>query len=211
MAQHHALRERLVDNRRSRREQPSGHKYLLNSGITICGLCGRWLQSAWRTNAGRVYSCVSSVDKDGCGRLTIVATPLEQHVVDAVFDHVGRDQLPRMIANPDAWRRELQRRTAIEARMLDLAALYAEHKITRAEWHVARLSLARQLRRIPADPAHLGGLTLGDPHRLLVEWNQLQVDRRRAMLQLIIDVVIINPAVTRGPRLDARRIDIRWR
>lgn len=211
MAEHTALRQRFVDNARSRSRLPAS-RYLLTAGLTVCGRCGYRLATLIRSDSKRrTYACIKTADKDGCGGLSISAVPLEEHVTRQVFAHVGEDNIGRLVANPRGFRRELERRTAVETRLLELAELYANHDICRAEWLTARAPLVRQLSTLPDDRSHLGALTLGDPTTAVDVWNGIHIDRRRALLQLVIDVIIINPAPRKGPRLRPERIDIRWR
>jgi hypothetical protein len=37
------------------------------------------------------------------------------------------------------------------------------------------------------------------------------LERRQAALDVLIDSVIVNPAIRRGPGLDPDRVDISWR
>jgi hypothetical protein len=43
------------------------------------------------------------------------------------------------------------------------------------------------------------------------EWGRLAVDKQRALLQLVIDVVVIMPTDRRGPKFNPQRVEIRWR
>lgn len=209
--EHAALRLRLSDNRRTKGVRHAW-RYLLTGGLTACGLCGCHLTTQVRsTNHHRVYVCLNSVNTNGCGRISVVAEPLEALVVDRIFDRLGTDAVCRLVANPDAFAREVGRRTGVEARMLEAADAYATGNIGRAEWGVLRQSLARQLRALPAEPAHLGGLTLGDSGALHREWRRLPVDSRRTLLQLIVDKVVVHPARHPGKGFDASRVALRWR
>jgi site-specific DNA recombinase len=58
-------------------------RYLL-SGMLRCGKCGNRLYSSARENSRR-YVCLSGPDHGGCGRLTVVADPLERFIADAVL------------------------------------------------------------------------------------------------------------------------------
>lgn len=63
------------------RRTPRG--YLL-SGLGRCGKCEGKLFSSRRQNSRR-YVCQSGPDHGGCGRLTVVAEPLEQFVTEQVL------------------------------------------------------------------------------------------------------------------------------
>ena len=82
-----AFAARKVSGRRSPR------RYLL-SGLLRCGRCGNRLYSARREQSRRRYVCASGPDHGGCGRLTVVAEPLEAYVADLVIE------LRRPLAHP---------------------------------------------------------------------------------------------------------------
>ncbi len=60
------------------------HHYLL-TGLLRCGKCGNSLYSSARTS-GRRYVCMSGPDHRGCGKLAVVATPIEHDLVEAALD-----------------------------------------------------------------------------------------------------------------------------
>lgn len=211
LEQHAALRQRLSDNRRTKGVRPA-RRYLLNGGLIVCGRCGVRLRTASRVGGARVYACIRSVDYDGCGRLSVRAAHVERHVFEQVVDHFGERNMRLLLGNPKAFHRELERRTLIETRMLELADMYAVGDLSRSEWVTARAGLATQLACVPDDAAHLGGLALADAEQPWRVWEALPIDSRRSLLQLVVDVVVVHP-VTRpsGPRFDGSRIEVKWR
>ena len=67
---------RMSDAASTGRRTP--RRYLL-SGLCRCGRCdGKLYASARQTS--RRYVCLRGPDHDGCGRLTVVADPLEQRL-----------------------------------------------------------------------------------------------------------------------------------
>ncbi len=58
--------------------------YLL-TGMLRCGRCGNKLFSALRDQDTRRYVCLSGPDRGGCGRLTVVAEPVEALITEAVL------------------------------------------------------------------------------------------------------------------------------
>ncbi|HMK99492.1 MAG TPA: recombinase family protein, partial [Acidimicrobiales bacterium] len=61
----------------------TARRYLL-SGLLRCGRCGNRLFSAARVNRRR-YVCNSGPDHGGCGKMTVVAGPVEELIADAVL------------------------------------------------------------------------------------------------------------------------------
>lgn len=60
------------------------HHYLL-TGLLRCGKCGNGLYSSARTS-GRRYVCMSGPDHRGCGKLAVVAAPIEDDLVEEALD-----------------------------------------------------------------------------------------------------------------------------
>lgn len=209
--QHVALRTRLADNRRTKGIRHAW-RYLLTAGLIVCGRCGaRMYRYQSSKTHGRQYACLKSNDKDGCGKTYVAAERVEALVTDAFLERIGTATMSALLANPRAFAREVQRRTDVEARMTGLAEMYAAGEIGRSEWLVARASLAHRLSTTPNDPAHLGGLRLGDPAMVAQEWARLPIDQQRSLLQLVIDVVSIMPTPHRGPKFNPDRVVINWR
>ena len=90
----------------------------------------------------RRYFCLKGPDQGGCGRLTVVAEPVEQLVTDAVL--VRPDS--RYLADAMAARTSVDHDIADLASQLDadqgrldeLAGLYADGAISAREWITAR-------------------------------------------------------------------------
>jgi site-specific DNA recombinase len=77
---HRKVVAKMAEKAASGRRTPQ--RYLL-SGLLTCGKCGNRLYSSARKTTRR-YVCSSNPDHRGCGRLTVVADPLERLVADAV-------------------------------------------------------------------------------------------------------------------------------
>ncbi|HYB34576.1 MAG TPA: recombinase family protein, partial [Mycobacterium sp.] len=107
--------------------------YLL-SGMLRCGRCGNRLYSQARhvnpNNRVRRYVCLKGPDHGGCGRLTVVAEPVEQLLTDAVLARLDSPHLAQVLAgksSPDADVAALAAQVeADQSRLDELAGLYAE-------------------------------------------------------------------------------------
>jgi site-specific DNA recombinase len=79
--------------------------YLL-SGMLRCGRCGNRLFSQARhvnpDNRVRRYVCLKDPDHGGCGRLTVVAEPVEQLLTDAVLTRLDSSHLAEALAGRTA-------------------------------------------------------------------------------------------------------------
>ena len=71
-----------------RRTNKVARRYLLVR-LLRCGHCGETLVSRPKQGGARAYQCVKGPGFSGCGRLSVMADPLEQFVVEAVLYRLG--------------------------------------------------------------------------------------------------------------------------
>jgi site-specific DNA recombinase len=111
--------------------------YLL-SGLLRCGKCGNRLYSQARHdrngNIKRRYVCLSGPDHGGCGKLTVVAEPVEAVITEAVLARLDSTELADALAGKAETDSELvavsDELTAATGRLEELACLYAEGLVT---------------------------------------------------------------------------------
>ncbi|MEI2696932.1 MAG: recombinase family protein [Microthrixaceae bacterium] len=135
-------RDRILS--RVRAKAASGRRvpqrYLL-SGLLRCGKCGVRLYSS-RRQTSRRYVCLSGPDHGGCGRLTVVAEPVEDLITDAVLYRLDTPELAEALtgsAQADAETAAMAEQIAADRAQLDeLAQLYAAKAIPAREWLAAR-------------------------------------------------------------------------
>lgn len=102
------------------------------SGLCRCGRCGTRKFSAARLEAGAPKHwqvCSSSTDHGGCGRMTVVAEPLEKLIADAVVARLGSKALSdaaaaKVTLNPDAAALSVRLQDA-QVRLDELTGLYS--------------------------------------------------------------------------------------
>jgi DNA invertase Pin-like site-specific DNA recombinase len=204
----------------SRRDRRPARTYVL-SGFVQCGNCGAVMVSRAVKRAdgsqARRYAC--SKENGGCGGVGILAKPVEDLVVEAVFRRLdtpalaqaldrrpeseGGDDLIAVIAD-------------IEARLEELAEMWAAKELSRAEWAAARsklsadLDVARTAYAAKVDREATQRL-LPDGGQLRAVWPDLSLDKRRAILREIVAAVPIALTFRSNNRFDPSRIDITWR
>ena len=114
-------------------------RYLL-SGLLRCGRRATTLYSSARKTTRR-YVCLSGPDHQGCGRITVVAEPLEALVTEAVLYRLDTPELADALAGrsrADAEAAGLADAIAADrAQLHELAALYADRQIAVREWMAA--------------------------------------------------------------------------
>ncbi len=212
-ATHERIRALLGDPRRTQRGRPVVH---LLAGLVRCGRCGEKMHTSRRKNGSRRYMCAASPE-GGCGRLAIVAEPLEELITGAVVNRLASPILDKALtraskATNDREHRDVEDLADVERELEQLARDYGEKHITRREWFAAREPLERRrdmARRAVAATANstvLESMRGADVHKT---WDGLVLDRRRAILAALIDRIIINPASRAA--FDPARVDMVWR
>ncbi|QXC59116.1 recombinase family protein [Aquihabitans sp. G128] len=207
---------RMADAATTGRRTP--RRYLL-SGLLRCSKCGHKLYSSSRATSRR-YVCSSSPDHGGCGRLTIVAPPVEELIADAVLYRLDTPELAAALsgrATNDVQSAALSETLAADRAQLDeLAAVYAEKAITVREWMEARRPIEarisdteRRLSRLTGSHA-LTGL-IGNGAELRASWAGLNLTRQAAIVAAVLDHAVIAPGTSGARELDAARVDPIWR
>ncbi len=204
------IASRKVSGRRSPRA------YLL-SGLLRCGKCGGTLFSSRRENSRR-YVCLSGPDHRGCGKLTVVAPPLEQLVADYALFRLDSPAVADAITGRNSADDEASRlaeQLAEERETLDyLAEEFGARRIDRRQWEKARAPITARIADLEKQLAKLTrtdtltGLGTGDALR--EQWAGLNLSRQAAILRTLIAHVTIAPGVRGARALDPDRVQVTW-
>lgn len=199
--------ERATSGRRTPR------RYLL-SGLLRCGKCGVTLYSAARETTSR-YVCSSGPDHGGCGRLTVVADPLERLITDLVLEALDTPELAAALAGKTAQDEQsaaLSERLATDKnRLHELSEIWADGHITRAEWMTARKPIEARIadaeRRLArASRGHALHGVIGQGEALRSQWATLNLTRRHAIVAAVLNCAVISPGVPGARTLDPERV-----
>jgi len=193
-------------------------RYLL-SGLLRCGRCGNRLYSSARVNTRR-YVCSSGPDHGGCGRMTVVADPVEQLIADAVLIRLSSPDLAHALAgraSADEQSAALAEQIAADRDQLEeLATMYGTKDITAKEWMSARSPIEQRLRdserrlsRATSTSALDGLIGLGGA--LGAQWADLNLDRQHAVITTLLDHAVITPGTPGARSLDPARVQPHWR
>ena len=207
---------RMSEQSRTGRRSP--RRYLL-SGMLRCGKCEGVLFSSPRQHSRR-YVCLSGPDHGGCGRLTVVAAPVEDLIGRAVLLRLDSPELADALSG----RAAADEHTAALALALaedrqqqeELGGLWAAKKIDTAGWLRARGDLEA---RIAQAEARLGRLTrsdalcglVGNGQQLRASWDELNLTRQAAIVRAVLDHAVIGPGVLGARTLDPERVQPVWR
>ena len=189
------------------------------TGLLRCGRCENRLFSSRREDTRR-YVCLSGPDHGGCGRLTVVAGPLEEFLCEAVLQRLDSQKLAKVMSGrskPNSDNTKLTKGIARDRQQLtELARVYAQRKVTLAEWIAARKpieerinSSERLLSRSTSSDALIG--FIGSPE-LRTKWATLNLSRQHAIVSAMIDQVGIMPKLKAASQsLDPNRVKATWR
>ncbi len=211
-------RIRALLNDPSRRTNRSVRRYLLVR-LLRCGHCGEFLVSRPRAGGARGYVCAVGPNFSGCGRISALAEPLEQLVLDAVFYRLDSAELASALTSAPAdedgneWQRELERS---QAQLEELAIMYADREISRPEWRVARAPIEQRITDARKRLSKLTRTSVLDGHvgsgaDLREQWTTLPLSRQHAIVSAVLDHVIVGPGRRGLNRFDPSRFQPVWR
>ncbi|MFT7395208.1 MAG: site-specific DNA recombinase [Candidatus Azotimanducaceae bacterium] len=206
----------LEQKRNTGRRTP--RRYLL-SGLLRCGRCSHTLFSS-RRESSRRYVCMGGPNHRGCGRLTVVAEPVEQLAGAAVLYRLDTPELADVIAGraaQDERAAALSDNMGDDSRQLDeLAQAYAAKQITMREWLTAREPIEgrirdaqRRLDRITRTDSLAG--FIGNGEALHAQWSELNLTRQHAIIRAVLDHAVVAPTDVRGGSFNPDRVGLVWR
>jgi site-specific DNA recombinase len=190
-------------------------EYLLTGGIARCGRCGAALQAHPRSNGKKEMACVSRPGAPGCGRLGVLAEPVEALIVEDILQQVDAGALARALSTTDD-HSDVEELARVQEKLNELADMWRRDEISRGEWQTARTGLQERQaaleKRIQSQRRNrsLDGI----PEALRTAWPSLPFHRQRAIVEVLIEQVIVEPATPGAQRFVADRIpagNIRWK
>jgi hypothetical protein len=156
---------------------------------------------------------VCAGDRGGCGRLRIVNDPLEDLVSKAVLRAIDKGALAKVMRGKEDHQvtSELMK---TDRKLTELAADYASDRITHNQFERATRILKAKLndlkKRVAAS-RRTYGLDGLDDESLRERWPELDLHRRRTVIQALVEKVVIGSAVHGRNTFDPKRVDVRWR
>jgi site-specific DNA recombinase len=214
-AQRERVLARMADQASSGRRAP---RTSLLSGLLRCGRCGGKLFASRKVT--RRYICMSGPDHGGCGRLTVVADPLELLIAEAVVERLDSPQFAATLAGRVSERADasgLADALAEDQKQLDdLAAMLGKGEMSAREWRTAREQVdkrmtdrKRQLAAATQTDALLG--LPGQAQQLRDRWDGLTLTRQAAIVRALVDHIVIQPGTPGARSLDLNRVRPVWR
>lgn len=215
--EYHALIAMLGDP--SRRRSTSTERKYLGSGLYVCGKCGKRMLTATqigRTDRSRrkTYKC------SGGAHLGRVAEPLDEYITELVIARLSRPDAAIALGGPVVDAAALQtQRTGVQARLDELAALFADGAIDGSQLRRGSEALRDQLAALDAQLAEaraastLANLVLAEDDIRTV-WDGLSVDVRAKVVDVLMTVTILPSPRGRRPGggyFDPEYIQIDWK
>lgn len=211
---HHALVTLLNDP--GRRTTTGNRAAYLLSGIARCGKCGGSITSAGikRSHPGEGYRYIYKCRAGACvGRRR---DWVDDYVTDVVIARLTRPDARDLLADDDrpdvpALREEA---LALRVRLDDLAAAFADGTIDRGQLRAGSERIRHRLDEIDAAMSHssrapvLAELVGADDLR--AAWNGMSLERQRAVVQTLMDVVL-HPGGGGRRDFDPTKVEITWK
>jgi site-specific DNA recombinase len=211
-------RVRAILGRATRATSRTVRRYLLSGGLLRCGVCDSVLVARPRQDGSRRYVCAKGPGLPGCGKVAIVAEPVEGFIAEAVLYRLDTPELAEALegaATPDdsADRANL---AADKAQLEELATAYGEKEVTFAEYLVARRPIEARIeagRRALARLTRTEAITpyIGNSSGLRDSFVDLPLTSQRAIVASVLDRIVVQPAVPGRNRFDPGRLEPVWR
>lgn len=210
-ATHQRLRAKLLDP--ARRTNTTARRYLL-AGFLRCGRCDARMVARPRADKRRAYVCASGPGFGGCGKMGVLAEPLEAEVAGILFAWVDVPAVERAVeraredGDDQALLDAIQRD---EAELEQWAVDAVEQRVTRGQMLAATQRLnarveatRRQLVRRHDD--RTAAAWDGQGGALRAAWPGWSLDKKRALLATYIEHITIGPAIRGLNRFDRDRL-----
>ena len=191
----------------------SYEKKYQGSGVYRCGLCGgtlRYALAGGRNNGKPRYEC-----RQSNSHVVISGAPLDELVETAVLKLLSdTDIRSRIGAGSDVDVDELHSlRAALQARLDELAAMFAEGAIDGSQLRRGTSDLRTQLagvNRVLADLARTSPTAklLAEGDDLVTSWQESSPDIKGKIIDELMTVIVNKGRRNGGPGFDVNRVDI---
>jgi hypothetical protein len=208
--EHRQLLALLARHARSGLRSP--RSYLLTGGLVRCGGCGAPMIG--RPMAGRpTYCCVTA--RGGCNKVFARAASVDGIVAAAVSAAIDGAGLAERLEGLSGTHSDalLDAATQQEQRVREIEADYANGEVERGEYRRLRAAAQGKLDELRAGikPNPRAALDYGD-EPLAVAWPGLSLGRRRAVLDAVLEAVVVAPVGRRsGSRFNLDRVSLQWK
>lgn len=201
----------------TRRKNQRARRYLL-AGMLRCGRCGEPLTSRPRADGVRRYVCARRPGEDACGKLAVLAQDLEELVGEIVIEALEGPELARALAARNGDTEDVHQRVIDEAnaQLEELARVYGEQRIGASEWLAARAPIEERLAKAKVALGRSNGTGavaefIDQGSALRDSWDGISFDRKRAIINAVLDHIEIGPGRRGYNRFDPSRVMPSWK
>jgi DNA invertase Pin-like site-specific DNA recombinase len=188
---------------------PGGQRRLL-SGLTRCGRCGTPMLSDRDHRRGiHTYVCKSQTTRGGCGTVGVSGPRLDELVTELVLRYLADRRAPKEI---EAWADEGQL-SLVTDRMSELMSAFTDGELSSDVVFPMISQLENQANSLRTDRARWFRdqiAVASRPTNASEVWPDLDVDQQRAVIQNVLQSVVVKPAEKKGGRFDPARVEIVW-
>jgi DNA invertase Pin-like site-specific DNA recombinase len=194
----------------TRRTTPTNARRYLLAGLARC-TCGAAVMTGRTQHGQRTYRCGQHR-----GHLSVSAEARDEYVIERVMERLERPDAGDLLAADSsvdvaALREEA---TALRVRLTELADLFADGTITRAQLQRGTDRARRRLTVVEQELTGAGSVSavgeLLSAEDVRAAWEGLDLDRRRAVVDALMTVTLTSPG--RGARTFRREtVEIVWR
>jgi site-specific DNA recombinase len=206
-----AVKVILEDRQRVTKGRGGVYRHLL-SGLVRCGRCGTTMTV--RGRAGQRRYCCSTAQRGGCGRLQRSADQVESLITEALFLAVESPAWDQVAERPaDDPTRGLHEALARDQGLLDrLEDKVVEELIKPETAKRKRAEIERRMEATRHRLAELGDarVTARIPRNLRAAWADFSLDRKRAIIAVVVERVEIHPQGM-SPVFDPDAIEVTWK
>lgn len=199
-----------------RRTNMGGPRHHFGSGLYVCGVCGEGLRVSSNGKRRKYYTCVvgNHVARD--------LNDLDDYITNIVVERLRAPDAVEAMRPPTKDTTGLHvEAEGLRERLKELARMYADGQVSGAQLAEATEGLRSRLDTVESKIANavesstLTPFVGRDPAEV---WDELDVDRRRAVLDLLVRVVIHRARKGRPPGwkpgesyFDPTTIDVEWK
>jgi site-specific DNA recombinase len=208
-----AVKGILEDPSRVNHERGGVAKYLL-TGIIYCGKCDTNL-SVRKIRGKRIYYCSPGAPTGGCGTVGRQADPIDKLITEAIFRAAEGDLWKRLQAQEeDDPTAPLYEQLARDQGLLDrLEDKVAQELISETAYKRNRADIERRMEDTRNWIKRKRGRQVITfvPKNLREVWDDLSMDRRRAIIKAVIVKVLVLPQRGGSRTFQPDRIVAEWR
>jgi site-specific DNA recombinase len=193
--------------------RPPGHAYAsirkrLLSGIIRCGNCGKKLSSNAQPNNQFKYSCRMPYADGGCGKVCGSGVPIDQLVTQLVLAYFAEQAVEQ---EAPTWSGAVELETLRERKTHLIAQFTENPDMGQYIWPKIR-EIDIKIDTLIQDRAMYGRRRSKTKSTTVTEqWGGLDVTQQRAIVEEVIEAVVLAPAARPSNRFDTSRVTVIWR